>query len=179
MLPTRNHRLDLRVGTATSGCAAGPLRSSVAPRKSFPWATAGRRRRWRQAMMWIACATLVLGNLAPARAATAADTHVGAVSGSDEHWHRVELPPGPGQPGGISQITVAIETKGLHLAGRIRLPGGIASNFETANGKAVVDLLNVGSTQSGYAAVTAVEIQFDEAAADQPFTIMTIDYRAK
>jgi hypothetical protein len=83
-----------------------------------------------------------------------------------------ELPPGQGPPSGISQITVAIESNGQRPSGRIRIPGRIASNFETANGKANAELLNVGGSQTGFAAITAVEIEFTEAAA----TIMAIHY---
>jgi hypothetical protein len=178
MLSTRNYRLDLRVGTGTSGCAAGPLRFSAAPRKFLPLATAGRRRR-RQAIILIACTTLAFGRPVPALAATAPDAHVGTASGSTDHWQKVELSLGQGALGGISQITVAIETKGQRLSDRIRIPGGIASNFAIAHGKAIVDLINVGSAQAGHAAITAVEIQFDEAATDQPFTITTIAYQMR
>jgi hypothetical protein len=72
-------------------------------------------------------------------------------------------------------MTVVIETKGPRLSGLVKLPGGIASNFETAKGKAVVDLINVGNKQTGFADVTAVEIHFTEVTAEQPFTITAID----
>lgn len=68
-----------------------------------------------------------------------------------------------------------IETKGPQLSGLVKLPGGITSNFETAKGNAIVDLINVGSDKTGFAAITAVEIFFKEVAAEQLFTITATD----
>jgi len=129
--------------------------------------------------MMVGALCVPITTLAMAAIVSTRDTAGQAVSRSSEHWQRVELPPGYDQGGVTSQITIAIETKGQRLSGRIRIPGGIASNFATANGKAIVDLLNVRSNQTAFAVITAVEIEFTEATANQPITITTIAYQTR
>jgi hypothetical protein len=46
------------------------------------------------------------------------------------------------------------------MTGLIRILGAPASNFDTGNGKAVVDLINFGDKIGGYAEITAVEVLF-------------------
>ena len=89
------------------------------------------------------CALLFAISAFAMAATSTSSTYAGAGSNNDDRWRRVELSSGQVSPGAISQITVAIETRGPRLSGRIRIPGGIASNFETAGGRAVVDLINV------------------------------------
>jgi hypothetical protein len=108
----------------------------------------GRRR----AIILLAYAVLVIGRTAQVMAATAPESYVDAAL--IDQWQRNELPAGQCPPRITSQVTVMIETRGQRLSGRIRIPGGIASNFETARGKAVVDLINVGSDKTGFAAIT-------------------------
>jgi hypothetical protein len=123
----------------------------------------------------LAYVTLTIGRTNPLMAATGP----GAALARVDHWQRIELPPGQCPAATTSQMTVVIETKGPRLSGRIRIPGGTASNFETAKGKAVVDLINVGNDKTGFAAITAVEIYFSEASAEQSFTTTAIDCQAK
>ena len=125
------------------------------------------------------CGALVCGAIAPVMAATAPESYIGAALASIDHWQRIALPPGQCPSGITSQIAIAIETKGQRLSGHVRIPGSIASNFETAKGKAVVDLINVGSSQTGLATITAVEIYFNEASAEQSFTTIAIDCQTK
>jgi hypothetical protein len=44
------------------------------------------------------------------------------------------------------------------MIGLIRIPGAPASNFDTGNGKTVVDPINVADRAGGYAEVTTVEV---------------------
>jgi hypothetical protein len=57
-----------------------------------------------------------------------------------------------------SQIKIAIQTKGPPMQGLIRIPGGIASNFNTGKGMTVVDLINVGDKTTGYGEIVALKI---------------------
>jgi hypothetical protein len=57
------------------------------------------------------------------------------------------------------------------MTGLIRIPGAPASNFDTGDGKTVVDLINAGDEAGGYAAITAVELLFTQAAPGQPFLV--------
>jgi len=62
------------------------------------------------------------------------------------------------------------------MLGRIRILGAPASNFETRNGLAVVDLINVGDKTKGFADITALEVQFTQVNPGQRFLILTIKY---
>jgi hypothetical protein len=139
--------------------------------RSFDTTLAGPRR--------MVCALLFAISAFAMAATSTSSTYAGAGSNNDDRWRRVELSSGQVSPGAISQITVAIETRGPRLSGRIRIPGGIASNFETAGGRAVVDLINVGGAVTGYADIAAIEIQFSEVTADQPFIITTLGFETK
>jgi len=138
---------------------------------------ATRRMGWtrvRRAIILTICATLNFGQAAQTTAATAPANYIGAIA-STEHWQRVELPSGQCPSSITSQVRVVIETKGPRLSGLVKLPGSLASNFETAKGKAVVDLINLGSNKAGFAAITAVEIDFTEVTAGQSFTVSAVD----
>jgi hypothetical protein len=132
-----------------------------------------------QAIILMAYVALIVGRTAQVMAATAPDSYSGSALASVDHWQKIEIPPRQCPSRITSQITVAIETRGPRLSGHIRIPGGIASNFETAKGKAVVDLINVGSDKTGFAAINAVEIDFTEATAEQLFTTIAIDCQTK
>jgi hypothetical protein len=102
-------------------------------------------------------------------------THVGKVDNDAERWQRIDFRSNrPLQ--NVSQIKIAIQTKGPSLQGMIRIPGGIASNFNTGDGITVVDLINVGDETSGYADVDALEVLFTKSMPDQSFWIVTVDY---
>jgi hypothetical protein len=79
-------------------------------------------------------------------------------------------------PHNASEIKVAIQTKGPPMQGLIRIPGGIASNFDTGKGMTVVDLINVGNNVRGYADIVALEVRFTQAAPGQTFWVLTVDY---
>ncbi len=129
----------------------------------------------RAIILTICATTLHFGQAAETTAATTPANYIGASIASTEHWQRVELPSGQCPSSITSQVRVVIETKGPRLSGLVKLPGSLASNFETAKGKAVVDLINVGSNKAGFAAIAAVEIDFTEMTAGQSFTVSAVD----
>jgi len=65
------------------------------------------------------------------------------------------------------------------MAGLIRIPGGIASNFESGNGSTIIDLINRGNPRTGHAEITEVEILFTETDKDQPFEILPMGYQTE
>lgn len=48
------------------------------------------------------------------------------------------------------------------MEGLIRIPGGLASNFDTGRGLAMVDLINPADESRGYAEIVALEIAFTQ-----------------
>jgi len=88
-----------------------------------------------------------------------------------DSWQRVDLRPARRALQRAPQIKVAIETKGPSMQGLIRIPGGLASNFNTGRGLTVVDLINSGDETRGYAEIVAIEIAFTQATRGQVFRI--------
>jgi hypothetical protein len=129
----------------------------------------------------LACLILLaLGFPAPAADARAVDpatgpTHFGKVSSDADRWQRIDFR-SKDPLRNASQIKIAIQTKGPSLQGMIRIPGGIASNFDTGTGMTVIDLINVGDETRGYADVVALEVLFTKSMSDQSFWIVTVDY---
>jgi hypothetical protein len=101
--------------------------------------------------------------------------HFGKVSSDADRWQRIDFR-SKDPLRNASQIKIAIQTKGPSLQGMIRIPGGIASNFNTGTGMTVVDLINVGNEAKGYPDVVALEVLFTKSMSDQSFWIVTVDY---
>jgi hypothetical protein len=62
------------------------------------------------------------------------------------------------------------------MTGLIRVPGAPASNFDTENGKTVVDLINVRNAAKGYAEIAELELLFTLTAPGQTFLVIPIGY---
>lgn len=107
--------------------------------------------------------------------AAASSQHADGISVSADQWQRVQLDPTQ-RLQGASQVTIVMQTKGPPMQGLIRIPGGIASNFDTGAGKTIVDLINVGSKTNGYADIVALEVLFTRSLPDQSFQVILIDY---
>lgn len=90
-----------------------------------------------------------------------------------EQWQRIAL---QSPPRAASQVTILIQTEGPRMTGLIRVPGGPASNFDTGDGKTVVDLINARDEAGGYAEISTVEVRFSQAAPGQPFLVAPIGY---
>jgi hypothetical protein len=73
-----------------------------------------------------------------------------------------------------SQIKISIQTKGPSMEGLIRIPGSLASNFDTGKGVTVVDLVNVGDKASSYAEIFSLEVLFKESMPGQYFWILAV-----
>jgi hypothetical protein len=99
----------------------------------------------------------------------------GNVSSEADRWQRIDLLPVRLPLRTASQIKVAIQTNGPSMQGLIRIPGGIASNFDTGAGTTVVDLINVGNDTTGYADVVAVEVLLTRSMSNQSFQVFTVD----
>jgi hypothetical protein len=91
-------------------------------------------------------------------------------------WQRVDFRSTRPPARAVSQIKIAIQTKGPKMSGLIRIPGAPASNFDTGTGGTVVDLINAGDRETGYPDVVALEIAFTEAAKGQSFSIEIVNY---
>jgi hypothetical protein len=61
------------------------------------------------------------------------------------------------------------------MQGLVRIPGGLASNFDTDQGTAVVDLINPGDEDRGYAEIVALEIVFTQTTPGQLFSVFAVD----
>ena len=95
---------------------------------------------------------------------------------SVDHWQRVDLR-STAPLRNVSEIKIAIRTRGPSIQGLIRIPGGIASNFDTSSGTTFVDLINIDSEIEGYAAeLFAVEVLLPQSIPDQFFEIWVVDY---
>lgn len=92
-------------------------------------------------------------------------------SGDLDEWQRIDFRPGRVSLRRAPQIKVAIQTKGPSMQGLIRIPGGLASNFDTGRGLAVVDLINPGDETRGYAEIVALEIAFTQTVPGQDFRV--------
>lgn len=89
-------------------------------------------------------------------------------SGDLDVWQRIAFRPSASQQK-APQIKVAIQTSGPSMQGLVRIPGGLASNFDTGRGLTVVDLINPGDETKGYTAIVAIEIAFTQSAPGQTF----------
>jgi len=63
------------------------------------------------------------------------------------------------------------------MTGLIRIPGSPPSNFDTGNGKTVVDLINAGVGSEANSQITAVEVQFTRVSKGQTFFVIPVGYR--
>ena len=89
-------------------------------------------------------------------------------------WQRIELQ-SPSR--NASLVEVLIQTAGPSMAGLIRIPGSPPSNFDTGNGKTVVDLINAGAGGESTSLVTSVEVKFTKVSKGQTFLIIPVGYR--
>ena len=96
-------------------------------------------------------------------------------SGDLDAWQRIELRPSREYLRRVPEIKVAIQTRGPSMQGLIRIPGGLASNFDTGRGMTVVDLINPGDESRGYAEIIAIEIAFTQTTPGQIFRIFAVD----
>jgi len=92
-------------------------------------------------------------------------------SGDLDEWQRVDFQPARVSLRRAPQIKVAIQTRGPSMQGLVRLPGGLASNFDTGLGLTVVDLINPGDETRGYAEIVAIEIAFTQTVRGQDFRV--------
>jgi len=99
----------------------------------------------------------------------------GQASGDIGQWQRIDFRSAPPPLRKASQIKVSIKTNGPSMQGLIRIPGGIASNFDTGKGVTVVDLINVGDDTTGYAEIVALEVLFTRSMPGQSFTVDYVD----
>jgi len=96
-------------------------------------------------------------------------------SGDLDEWQRINLRPARNFSRRAPQIRVAIETKGPSMQGLVRIPGGLASNFDTGHGLTVVELFNPGDEARGYAEIIAIEIAFTQTIPGQVFRVFTVE----
>jgi hypothetical protein len=133
-----------------------------------------RRRRQAAACLTSFALTMPAPTFARAVDPVTGPMHFGTISSDADRWQRIDfrsnLP-----LRNASQIKIAIRTKGPSLQGMIRIPGGIASNFDTGTGTTTIDLINVGGKMTGYADVVALEVLFTKSMPDQTFWIVTVD----
>jgi hypothetical protein len=125
-------------------------------------------------MLRILVCALLLTLFSPALADTGSRP-LGNVSSEADRWQRIDFLPVRLPLRTASQIKVAIQTNGPSMQGLIRIPGGIASNFDTGAGTTVVDLINVGNDTTGYADVVAVEVLLTRSMPNQSFQVFTVD----
>lgn len=114
-------------------------------------------------------ATVAAVDLLPGR------TYADHISGDLDAWQRIEFQPRRASLQRATQIKVAIETKGPSMQGLIRIPGGLASNFDTGYGLTVVDLFNAGDETRGYPEIVAVEIAFTQSVPGQVFQVFAAE----
>ncbi|MGT2501210.1 hypothetical protein ACVOMS_11035 [Bradyrhizobium guangxiense] len=96
------------------------------------------------------------------------------ISGDLDVWQRIAFRPSAATQR-APQVKVAIETRGPSMQGLVRLPGGLASNFDTGSGLTVVDLINPGDEARGYAEIVAIEIAFTQSAPGQTFRVFAAE----
>lgn len=101
-------------------------------------------------------------------------TYTDRTSGDHDVWQRIEFRP-PASLQTAPQIKVAIETNGPSMQGLVRIPGGLASNFDTGQGLTVVDLINLGDETRGYAEIVAIEIAFTQSIPGQVFRVFAAE----
>src|ERR1041385_5351696 len=123
------------------------------------------------AMMRVACAALICvvtcNFVADAASVSRDESERG-------EWQRIEL---QSPPRAVSLVEVLIETKGPSMAGLIRIPGSPPSNFDTGNGRTVVDLINASAKGEASPPITSVEIRFTRALPGQSFFVVPIGFR--
>jgi hypothetical protein len=120
----------------------------------------------------LACVLPALATVEPA----SGPMYLGHASSDADEWRRVDLRSETVPLRNVSQIKIAIHTKWPPMQGLIRIPGGIASNFDTGNGATVVDLINIGDEARGYAEIVALEVLFTRSKPGQSFQVFTVDY---
>lgn len=98
-------------------------------------------------------------------------------TGDLDEWQRIEFRPARVSLRRAPQIKVAIQTRGPSMQGLVRLPGGLASNFDTGPGLTVVDLINPGDQTRGYAEIVAIEIAFTQTVRGQDFRVFAAEDR--
>lgn len=101
-------------------------------------------------------------------------TYKDHISGDLDVWQRIAFRPSASLQR-APQIKVTIETRGPSMQGLVRLPGGLASNFDTGSGLTVVDLINPGDEARGYAEIVAIEIAFTQSAPGQTFRVFAAE----
>jgi len=127
----------------------------------------------------ISICLILLALIAPAIAAVDPATgpmYLGHASGDPNQWQTIDFRSAKVPLRNASEIKIAIQTKGPPMQGLIRIPGSLASNFDTGKGMTVVDLINVGDKTRGYADIVALEVLFTQAAPGQLFWVLTVDY---
>ena len=129
----------------------------------------------RLTVIWLTLFALIAPTSAAVDPATG-PMYLGRASGDLDQWQRIDFRATRLPLRTASQIKIAIQTKGPPMQGLIRIPGGIASNFDTRKGMTVVDLINVGDKTRGYAEIVALEILFTQSSPGQTFWILTVDY---
>jgi hypothetical protein len=102
-------------------------------------------------------------------------TYMGRTADDLEAWQRIEFRPTRASLRRAPQIKIAIETKGPSMQGLVRIPGGLASNFDTGQGLTMVDLINPGDETRGYAEIVALEIAFTQSVPGQVFRIFAAE----
>jgi hypothetical protein len=130
----------------------------------------------RQALICLAV-VLALG-IAPGGAAVDSGKGSKAMtfpSGDLDEWQRIDFRPARVSLRRAPQIKVAIQTRGPSMQGLVRLPGGLASNFDTGRGLTIVDLVNPGDETRGYAEIVAVEIAFTQSDPGQVFRVFAAE----
>ncbi|WP_256807508.1 hypothetical protein [Bradyrhizobium sp. Bra64] len=124
----------------------------------------------------IAISTLALPSLAAIDPANGS-RYLGHAAVEIEQWQRIDFRSGRAPFRRAGQIKVAISTKGPSLQGLIRIPGALASNFDTGNGMTVVDLTNAGDDNSGYADIVALEIFLTQTMPGQFYEVFAVEDR--
>lgn len=127
----------------------------------------------------ILCFLILSALIAPAGSAVdpaAGPMYLGHASSEADQWQRIDFRSEKVALRNASQIKIAIQTKGPPMQGLIRIPGSLASNFDTGKGMTVVELINVGEKTKGYANIVALDVLFTQAAPGQLFWVLTVDY---
>lgn len=120
------------------------------------------------------CLVSLLG-LSPGFAAVnRMDAYTDSTSSDLDVWQRIEFRPAASLQK-APQIKLGIETKGPSMQGLVRIPGGLASNFDTGQGLTVVDLINPGDETRGYAEIVAIEIAFTQSIPGQIFRVFAAE----
>lgn len=78
-------------------------------------------------------------------------TYLGGSAADLDAWQRIDFQPSRVSLRRALEIKIAIQTKGPSMQGLVRIPGGLASNFDTGQGQTAVDLINPGDESRGYA----------------------------